>query len=135
MAGLGASVSRTASLKLHGWQERASEDESWQQVYGSDLPHILQICDERPALAELLHRDLPFRKAEVVWAAQCEMARTVEDVLARRTRALFLDARASIEAASETARLLAEVLDRPESWQREQIAAFRGIAEEYIWHD
>jgi len=53
-------------------------------------------------------------------------------VLARRTRALFLDARAAIEMAPETARLLARELDRDEAWQAEQVAAFRALAEHYL---
>ena len=58
-----------------------------------------------------LHPRLPFKAREVVWAARNEMARTVEDVLARRTRALFLDARAAMEAAPAVARLLAKELE------------------------
>ncbi len=51
--------------------------------------------DEDPSLARRLYPDLPYITAEVVWAVRGEMARTVEDVVARRTRALFLNARAS----------------------------------------
>ncbi len=62
----------------------------WQQVYGSELAQLLAIA---PDLNQPLHPRFPFQQAEVVWAARYEMARTIEDVLARRTRALFLDAR------------------------------------------
>lgn len=48
----------------------------------------------------------------LVWAARHEMARTLEDVLARRTRALFLNARAAIEMAARAADLLARELQR-----------------------
>ena len=61
------------------------------------------------------------------------MARSVEDVLARRTRALFLDARASIEAAPLVARLLAEELGRDSAWEQTQIDSFRSIANGYLW--
>jgi len=61
------------------------------------------------------------------------MARSVEDVLARRTRALFLDARASIEAAPLVARLLAEELGRDSAWEQRQIASFQSIARGYLW--
>jgi glycerol-3-phosphate dehydrogenase len=63
------------------------------------------------------------------------MARTLEDVLARRTRALFLDARASIEAAPQAARLLAEELGHDDLWQHKQVAAFDAVAAQYVWSD
>ena len=77
------------------------------RVYGSDAPAIEAMERDDPALAEPLHPALPYTGAEVVWAARHEMARTVEDVLARRTRALFLNARAAIEMAPRVAALMA----------------------------
>ena len=68
-------------------------------VYESDLPALQQLMIERPALTEKLDTTLEFTKAEVVWAARFEMARTVEDVLARRVRILFLDAAAAMRMA------------------------------------
>ncbi len=133
IGGLTASSSVTAGLKLHGWSDEAQTQDEWRRVYGSDLPELDRLADEKPELGQALHARLPFRKAEVVWAARHEMARTVEDVLARRTRALFLDARASMEAAPETARLLAQVLCRPEEWQEDQVRAFTKVAQDYIW--
>lgn len=99
--------------------------------YGADAPALRRLTTERPALAERLHPDLPYRKAEVVWAARREMARTLEDVLARRTRALLLDARAAAEAAPETACLLASELGRDEAWVKKQTRAFRELAAGY----
>jgi glycerol-3-phosphate dehydrogenase len=85
-----------------------------------------------PDLLALLHPRLPYRRADVVWAVREGMARTVEDVLARRTRALFLDARASIEAAEEVAALMAREL----RWTREQTEArvheYREFARGYL---
>jgi glycerol-3-phosphate dehydrogenase len=69
----------------------------------------------------------------IIRAAREEMARSVEDVLARRTRALVLDARAAMEAAPAVAAVLAAELSRSEAWQREQIASFRKLAEGYLW--
>jgi glycerol-3-phosphate dehydrogenase len=128
LAGLTQAPSKTADLQLHGWVEQPAE--TWQQVYGSDLPAISALN-----LAEPLHPNLPYQQAEIVWAARHEMARTLEDVLARRTRALFLDARASIEAAPLAARLLAGELGQDELWQRKQVAAFDAVAEKYVWSD
>jgi glycerol-3-phosphate dehydrogenase len=86
---------------------------------------------ERPEWGEALHPRLPYRAVEVIWAARKEMARTVEDVLARRTRALLLDARASSEAAPAVARLLAAELGRDAAWEADQVAAYRQLARGY----
>jgi glycerol-3-phosphate dehydrogenase len=133
LGGLPARPSVTAELKLHGWSVAQGRNGTWDEVYGSDLSALNQLANERPHLRDTLHQRLPFRKVEVVWAAQEEMARTVEDVLARRTRALFLDARASIEMAPEAARLLAETLGRDAIWQQKQIEDFNNVAAQYIW--
>jgi glycerol-3-phosphate dehydrogenase len=101
-------------------------------VYGTDELGIAALIQDDSALGELLHQELGIRKADVVWAAQHEWARTVEDVLARRTRALFLNARAAVAMAPEVARLLAGVLKRDEKWQSSQVAAFSFTADRYI---
>ncbi len=81
----------------------------------------------------MLHPRLPFRLRDVVWAARHEMARTVEDVLARRTRALLLDARAAIEAAPTVADLLARELGRSDDWKRNDLANFQETAKGYLY--
>ncbi|MEM8681115.1 MAG: glycerol-3-phosphate dehydrogenase C-terminal domain-containing protein, partial [Planctomycetota bacterium] len=78
------------------------------------------------------HERLPYRGAEVAWAVRHEMARTVEDVLARRTRSLLLDAAASKEAAPRVASLMADELGFDERWTRDQIAAYQQLADGYI---
>ena len=82
--------------------------------------------------ARALDPDLPATGAEVVWAARHEMARTVEDVLARRLRALFLNARAAMRMAPEVARLLARELRQDETWQRMQVDRFNLVAARYL---
>jgi glycerol-3-phosphate dehydrogenase len=132
--GLRVAPSVTSRLKLHGWSASAqSNSEAWDQVYGADLPELNRLASLGAGLSEPLVEGLPFRRAEVVWAVEQEMAQTVEDVLARRTRALFLDARASIAAAPLTARLMAECLGKTIEWQAQQVAAFQAVAQEYIW--
>ena len=84
-----------------------------------------------PSLAAPLHAALPYTGAEVVWAARHEMARTVEDVLARRTRALFLNARAAVAMAPEVARLMAGELGWDASRQAAEVAAFAALAKGY----
>ena len=97
-----------------------------------DQPALQQLMAAQPELAEKLDESLEFLKAEVVWAARHEMARTVEDVLARRVRVLFLDAQAAIRMAPQVAALLAQELGHDAYWQQEQVAAFRAIAQNYL---
>lgn len=118
--------SETETLKLHGWTQTLAPAPL--DVYGSDAASVQQM----PGAENLLHPRLPYTEAEVHWAARYEMARTVEDVLSRRTRSLLLDAAASIEAAPAVAATLAEELGFGADWQQEQIAAFRALAVGYL---
>jgi glycerol-3-phosphate dehydrogenase len=120
----------TKNLNVHGFHRQAGNFGAL-SVYGSDALLIQDLIRADPSLGEALHPALPYCAAEVVWAARVEMARSVEDVLARRTRALFLNARAAIEMAPQTARLLARELEHDDAWQSEQVTAFRAIAEGY----
>lgn len=134
IGGLRKEPSRTKSLRLHGWTREIPAVES-ERVYGSDLSALEQLSTKDPALDAPLHPQLPYKLREVVWAARQEMARTVEDVLARRTRALFLDARAAMEAAPVVADTLARELGRSEDWKARDLEAFRTVARGYIYED
>ncbi|MFL6351594.1 MAG: glycerol-3-phosphate dehydrogenase/oxidase [Bryobacteraceae bacterium] len=141
LAGLPEVRSQTAHLKLHGWIEEPQQhwiqgphiDNVWDRVYGADLPALQKLGQEDPDLDQPLHPKLPFRRREVIWAARHEMATCVEDVLARRTRALFLNASASLEAAPITIRLLARELGKDVHWEQEQLMKYRQLAEGYLW--
>ena len=135
VGGLKAVPSRTLDLPLHGspGSVSSSDVESSENVYGTDRPALQALCAERPELDELLHPRLPYRKCEVLWAARFEMARTVEDVLARRTRSLFLDARAALEAAPEVATLLAGELGRTSEFQKKDLQAFEAVGSGYVY--
>lgn len=134
VASLPAAPSRTLEMKLHGWtMDAPAEVSEWERVYGSDLPKLHALSQEDPSLDGLLHPNLPFRRREVVWAARYEMARTVEDVLARRTRALFLDARAAMEAAPAVADLLARELSRGDAQKNEDLNNFLEMAKGYLY--
>jgi len=102
------------------------------QVYGSLGPDVVKLIESRPEYAELLDDALPYQAGQVVWAARYESARTVEDVLARRLRALFLNSRAAVRSAPRVAKLLAEELDRDQAWQDQQIMDFTALAEQYL---
>ena len=131
VAGLPDRKTATRTLHLHGWQAD-SDLRDVLSVYGSDALAIRKLAITKTILGERLHTNLPYLKAEVVWAARHEMARTIEDVLARRTRALLLDAKASIEAATIVADLLAVELDRGPDWAERQIAEFSELASGYV---
>jgi glycerol-3-phosphate dehydrogenase len=131
VAGLAARPSPTTDLRLHGWSDETSETSHW-RAYGSDVPHLRELLRENVEWSEPLHPGLPGCAGEVIWATRREMARTVEDVLARRTRALLLDARASAECAPAVASLMARELKRDDRWQKEQVSAFRALAEGYL---
>jgi glycerol-3-phosphate dehydrogenase len=130
VASLPARPCPTEQLRLHGWQETGTEDGLAE--YGSDAPAIRQLFMEQPGWNDLLHPELPYRAGEVVWAARHECARTVEDVLARRTRAILLDARASKEMAPRVAALLADELGFDAQWQVEQVRQFAALADGYL---
>jgi len=135
-AGLTPQPSHTASLRLHGWIDHASPDASaWEQQYGADLSGVRSVSQENPEWSELLHHALPYRAGEVIWAARREMARTTEDVLARRTHALLLNARAAIAIAPRVSALLAAELGRSAAEQHADLSAFVANAEGYVYHD
>jgi glycerol-3-phosphate dehydrogenase len=118
----------TRELHLHGYDTTATGPLA---IYGSDAADIRRLMEAEPALATPLHAALPYTGAEVVWAARREMARTVDDVLARRTRTLFLNARAALAIAPRVAELLARELGRNEAWVGQQLQAFGELATHY----
>jgi len=119
----------THNLRIHGWAD--DDARAALGVYGADAAKIAALIKESDELSEQLHPALPYIAAEVVWAAREEQARTVEDVLARRTRALFLNAHAAIAMAPEVARILARELGRDEAWATAEVARFGTLAAQY----
>lgn len=133
---LARAPSRTAELKLHGFVEsEAAETTEWERVYGSDLIELQNLSREDAQMNELLHPRLPFRRREVVWAVRYEMARTLEDVLARRTRALFMNAQAAIDMAPTVASIMARELKRSEEWEAGSLAKFAAVARGYLYRE
>jgi glycerol-3-phosphate dehydrogenase len=120
----------TGHLNIHGFHPAADKfGHLW--MYGSDAPLVRQLEESEPRWAESLDGALPYTGAEVVWAVRHEMARTLEDVLARRTRALFLNAQAAIRMAERVVELMAPELGRDQEWQAEQLRSFRQTAGNY----
>ncbi|MFA8449306.1 MAG: glycerol-3-phosphate dehydrogenase/oxidase [Bacteroidales bacterium] len=131
VAGLPAVRSMTKKMKIHGSGKTYSFDNPL-YFYGADLPKIQCLVSEKPELGEKLIPEFDFIKAQVVWAVREEMARTVEDFLARRVRMLLLDARSSINAAPVVASIMAAELGKDEQWQKEQIDAYTQLANSYV---
>lgn len=125
--------SMTRDLHLHGWKSGVDPADPL-GVYGSEADLVQAMCasGRERRLAELLHPRLPYVRGEVVWAVRHEMARTLDDVLARRLRALVLDARAAIECAEDTAALMADELGMTDAWAADQVAKFKEIATGYL---
>jgi glycerol-3-phosphate dehydrogenase len=131
LAGLEERPCVTRDLRIHGYHQDAGAFGELEH-YGADAPAIRDLFGERPGFEARLHPNLPLHEGEVVWAARKEMALTVEDVLARRSRALLWDARAAREVAPRVAELMAEELGRDQAWQREQVESFRALAGGYL---
>jgi len=131
MAGLDDRPSRTEHLNLFGWSADSEGNEPF-SVYGSSARDLKQMIRMDPELDRFIHPDLPYRMVEVVWSIRNEMARTLEDVMTRRTRALILNARASMAAAPQIAAVMARELGRDEKWRKQQIDGFLALAESYL---
>jgi glycerol-3-phosphate dehydrogenase len=121
----------TARLKIHGWTNVIDKNDPL-HFYGNDAAYIKDICKENKTLSELIHPSLPNIKAEIIWAVRNEMAMNVEDILARRTRLLFLDAHAAIESANIVASLMAKEMNKDADWIQQQINDFTALAKQYL---
>lgn len=130
VAGLDERPCVTPSLHVHGYHAH-SERFGELAHYGSDAPALRSLLRDEARLGERLHPAFPIRAGEVAWAARHELARTVDDVLARRTRALLLDARAAIDAAPAVAAILAAELGHDRAWADAQVEVFRALAAAY----
>lgn len=131
VAGFDECPSVSANLHIHGWQEGGDPADPL-QVYGSDRVELERLLTENPTWREALHPLLPYCLGQVIWGVRCEGARTVEDILARRTRALLLNARAAIAAAPVVAAAMAQELGRDRAWQSAQVDSFTELARGYL---
>lgn len=113
----------TKDLAIH----RSGEKHDWDDpmyFYGSDKEKIQKLIEEKSSWNEKLHEEGDYIKAEVIWAVHEETALHVEDFLARRIHALFLDARHAIDMAPDVARLMALVRDKNSTWTENEVAQF-----------
>ena len=124
----------TQSLRIHGAQSPKPEL-GHLGSFGTDAEFVRKLVAADPELATPLSPSLPYLEAEVVWATRHEMARTVEDVLCRRTRSLFLNARAAMDCAPRVARIMASELGQNAEWQQAQLEELRKTAAHFTTQD
>lgn len=128
--GWAATTSVTQEMPLHG-AANVDWNDPW-YFYGSDATSIRQMIAQQPSLQEVLSSSLHILKAQVVWAVQHEMACNIEDFLARRTRALFLDAREALRIAPVVAAIMAQELQQDSEWEQQQLKSFTALAKSYM---
>jgi glycerol-3-phosphate dehydrogenase len=121
----------TGHLNIHGFHP-TSEKFGHLWVYGSDAHLVQELEQGDPQWAEPLDVALPYTGAEVIWAVRHELALTLEDILARRTRALFLNAKAALRMAPRVVDLMARELGRDDEWRCRQLEAFGKVAKGYL---
>jgi glycerol-3-phosphate dehydrogenase len=119
----------TATLHIHGYTDKTDWLDPF-YFYGSDagLLRGQMNGDANKWISE----ELKIHKTQVLWAIEHEMARTLEDVLARRTRALLLNARETKRIAPQVADIMAAALGKDEQWKQQQLENFNRLTEQYI---
>ncbi|WP_269539360.1 glycerol-3-phosphate dehydrogenase/oxidase [Cerasicoccus fimbriatus] len=132
IAGIETRPCATAELKIHGATDTPATDHALMSLYGSDGRDIHAQNEAQPELAAQLHPDLPYTVGEVHWAVKHEMARKAEDVLARRTRALFLNAQAAHDSAQPVAEIIAAELGKSADWATAEAQRFQKLASGYL---
>jgi glycerol-3-phosphate dehydrogenase len=133
LGGLPERACITHHLPVHGFRMDVDPTLDPMACYGIHKEDLFAIGEEEPDLAGWLSEKLNIMKAQVAWAVRKEMACTVEDVLARRTRALFLDAREAMRIAPETALIMAKELKLSQTWMDIQVESFNNVAKNYFF--
>jgi glycerol-3-phosphate dehydrogenase len=123
-------ATKTKHLKIHGYTNDLNLENSL-EYYGSDAEKILNLADQEE-MHELLSMPLNIIKAQVVWAVRHEMARTVEDFLARRTRCQILNAEESVKMAPKVASIMANEMGYSKKWEVEQVTSYTKVTSNYI---
>ena len=130
LAGLPERKSITENLMIHSYSKNVSLNDP-NSVYGSDLNAMNSLVKENSKYSGMLSEELKISKVQLIWAIRKEMILSVEDFLARRTRALFLDARESIKMAGEVAEIMAEETGKDKNWVKAQIETYQALAQGY----
>ena len=119
----------TGTLKIYGYTQQVDFKDPF-YFYGCDAFEIKNHVAQEPN--GWISRKLQIHQQQVLWAVRYEMARTVEDVLSRRTRALLLDAAESISMAPAVAHIMAEYFKYDDNWIKAQVQAYTHLAKNYL---
>jgi glycerol-3-phosphate dehydrogenase len=131
ITGLKYTPSLSKEFKISGYSNEIIEGDPY-SVYGSRRENILDLVRENPDYGKKLHPDLTYIIAEVIWICRNEMAIKLEDMLARRLRVLFLNARAAVDIAPDVAGIMAKELNWSEEKIKNEISDFKNVAKNYI---
>lgn len=131
VGGLDPQPCHTRELNIHGYHVHPDKYGDL-AIYGADAIPLRDLIEENEKNNKRIHPRSPVTIGEVLWAVRHEMAQTVEDFLARRTRWLLLNARLSVEMAPTVARLMAEEMGKGEAWIEEQAKNYKQLAEGYV---
>lgn len=102
------------------------------RIYGNGAEEIINLIGENPGMGNKITGSLPYTKAEIVWICRNEMPVSIEDVLSRRTRALFLDARESEKMAAEVGSIMADELGFDSDWKTAELEKFSELVRSYV---
>lgn len=128
VAGLQERECITHNLTIHGY-DYSSNWENPIHFYGTDIEKIENLCSEgNSSISEKFF----ISKNQIIWSIRNEMAMTLEDVMARRTRCLFLDARESLKIAPKVLEIMAKEMKKKVDWIKNESANFEKVAKNYI---
>jgi glycerol-3-phosphate dehydrogenase len=119
----------TSSMHIHGYANGMSWSDPF-YFYGSDAQLIR--AQMNGDANEWISEELKIHRTQIIWAVEHEMARTLEDVLSRRTRALLLNAKESCRIAPQVAAIMSKALGRDKTWEFEQVKIYCDLADQYI---
>ncbi|MFC1556594.1 glycerol-3-phosphate dehydrogenase/oxidase [candidate division KSB1 bacterium] len=121
----------TSNIQIHGYHKH-TEIFGELACYGSDAVEIQSIVKINKEMGEILHPELDYIRAEVVWAVREEMAVNISDFLSRRSRALLLNAKASVEIAPDVAEIMMKELKKNRKWKKNQVDNYKKLAYNYV---
>jgi glycerol-3-phosphate dehydrogenase len=131
IGGLQGSKCTTHNLPIFGYNKNLNLTEDPLAVYGTEKLALLDLETENPVYGAMISESLPLKTSQVIWAVRQEMARTLEDMLARRVRGLFLDVNESLRIAPQVAQIMASELNESPDWIINQLTEFKAIAKHY----
>ena len=121
----------TKKLRVHGYRENPDMSDHM-YVYGSDEPEIRKLAEQNPEYGKKISEKYEYTVAEVIWSVRNEMARTLDDVLARRVRLQYIDAREAQKVAPQVAQIMATEMQKDKAWIDKQLQDYDEILKNFI---